>query len=78
MAEICVSVEQLERMNKIHRLELRKIRKMNERQFQTFKKNFSFGHLEKITKIEAEELLTSMLTLNLKMQSELSGKKIEC
>ncbi|MEW6708467.1 MAG: hypothetical protein AB1403_01475 [Candidatus Riflebacteria bacterium] len=62
-----LSREQLEKMNRLHRLELRKLSKMNEAQFQVFKKNFSFGHLENITKAEAHELLTSMLALNLSL-----------
>ena len=61
---------QLEKMNKIHRRELRQIKSMSENQFQAFKFNFSFGHLENITKAEAEELLLSMLTLNLKLQAQ--------
>lgn len=69
-----VSLDQLDRMNKNHRSELKKIRKMSEAQFQAFKKNFSVGCLENITKIEAEQILTSMLTLNLKIKNELAGK----
>jgi hypothetical protein len=73
-AEEQLTREQLEKMNRLHRLELRKISKMNEAQFQAFKKNFSFGHLDKITKAEAYELLTSMLALNLSL---LDDVKIE-
>lgn len=61
---------QLEKMNKIHRRELRQIRAMSENQFLAFKFNFSFGHLENITKAEAEELLISMITLNLELQAQ--------
>lgn len=64
-----VTKQQLEKMNKIHRRELRQIKSMSEVQFQAFKFNFSFGHLENITKAEAEELLISMLALNLNLQS---------
>jgi hypothetical protein len=71
MPEPELTVEQLEKMNKTHRSELSKIRKMNERQFQAFKKNFSVGCLENITKVEAEELLSSMLVLNLKIKEEI-------
>jgi len=63
---------QLEAANRLHRLELKKLRHMNEAQFQVFKRNFSFGHLENITKLEAEALLTSMLALNLKIKSEIA------
>lgn len=59
--------QQLEKMNRLHRLELRQIKNMTEEQFQVFKRNFSFGHLENITKVEAYELLTSMLALNLNL-----------
>ncbi|MDD2998946.1 MAG: hypothetical protein PHV05_07765 [Candidatus Riflebacteria bacterium] len=59
--------EQLEKMNRLHRRELRQIKNMSEAQFQVFRKNFSFGHLDKITKAEAHELLTSMLALNLQL-----------
>ena len=67
--------EQLEKMNKLHRLELRKIGKMNEAQFQVFKKNFSFGQLEDITRAEAYELLTSMLALNLSLLDDIKKHK---
>ncbi len=73
--ETPVTLEQLEKMNRMHRAELRKIKKMSETQFQVFKKNFSVGQLEKITKIEAEELLTSMLALNIQIQSEIPRRK---
>lgn len=58
---------QLETMNRMHRRELRQIKNMTEQQFQTFKRNFSFGHLDKITRAEAHELLMSMLALNLQL-----------
>jgi len=58
---------QLETMNRMHRRELRQIKNMTEQQFQNFKRNFSFGHLEKITRAEAHELLMSMLALNLQL-----------
>ena len=67
------TIAQLQKANKIHRTELKKIRRMTERQFQAFRKNFSVGCLEKISKAEAEELLVSMLTLNLRIQSEITG-----
>jgi len=63
--------EQLDKINRNHRWELKKIKAMSEAQFQVFKRNFSVGNLENITKIEAEELLTSMLALNLKIQDDL-------
>jgi len=65
-----VSKQQLEKMNKIHRRELRQIKNMSEAQFQAFKFNFSFGHLENITKVEAEKLLVSMLALNQNLQND--------
>lgn len=58
---------QLETMNRMHRRELRQIKNMTEQQFQIFKRNFSFGHLDKITRAEAHELLMSMLALNLQL-----------
>ncbi|MBU1109599.1 MAG: hypothetical protein KKB51_23150 [Candidatus Riflebacteria bacterium] len=64
--------EQLEKMNRLHRRELRQIKNMSEAQFQAFRKNFSFGHLENITRAEAHTLLTSMLTLNLQLLSDLA------
>ena len=70
-----ITREQLERMNRLHRLELRKIGKMNETQFQAFKRNFSFGHLEDITRAEAYELLTSMLALNLSLLDDIKNQK---
>ncbi|MGM0600264.1 MAG: hypothetical protein ACQETH_10665 [Candidatus Rifleibacteriota bacterium] len=62
-------------MNRLHRLELRKIGKMNEAQFQVFKRNFSVGHLEDITRAEAYELLTSMLALNLSLLDDIKNQK---
>ncbi|MCK9457214.1 MAG: hypothetical protein M0R31_07955 [Candidatus Riflebacteria bacterium] len=72
-----VTRSQLIEMNKLHRKELRQIEKMSERQFQAFKKNFSFGMLENITKAEAHSLLMSMLTVNLKLQSAKESEKEE-
>lgn len=63
-------------MNRLHRGELRKIRNMSEVQFQAFKKNFSFACLEKLTKSEAQDLLTSMLALNLKLQADIESRKL--
>lgn len=70
--ETVVTKSQLEKMNRMHRRELRQIKRMSEAQFQIFKTNFSFGHLENITKVEALELLTSMLALNLNLQNDCS------
>ncbi len=64
-----VTQEQLKKMNKLHRIELRQLDHMSESQFQVFKKNFSVGCLEGITKSEAHALLMSMLTLNLELQN---------
>lgn len=69
-AEIPLTLKQLETMNKLHRLELRQIKNMSEAQFQVFRKNFSFGHLDKITLAEAHALLTSMLALNLQLLND--------
>jgi hypothetical protein len=44
---------------------------MSEAQFQVFRRNFSFGQLENITRAEAYSLLTSMLALNLQLLSDL-------
>ena len=71
MHEPVLTQDQLQKMNLVHRRELRQIRLMNEVQFQAFKKNFSVGFLENVNKQEAEELLTSMLTLNICMQNDL-------
>lgn len=67
------TLEQLRKANAMHRRELRMLRMMSESQFSGFKNNFSFGHLENLTRQEAIELLTSMLTLNLQIQSEIKG-----
>lgn len=67
--------QQLEKMNKMHRRELRQIKNMTEAQFQIFKKNFSFGHLDDITKAEAYELLTSMLALNLSLLEDVKAEE---
>lgn len=67
--------DQLEKMNKLHRLELRQIKKMTEAQFQVFKKNFSFGQLDNITRSEAYELLTSMLALNLSLLDDIKTEE---
>lgn len=75
MDEPVLTRDQLERINRQHRLELRQIRRMNEHQFQAFKKNFTVGLLDTITKSEAEELLVSMLALNISMQNDLGGNK---
>ncbi|GAB4279356.1 MAG: hypothetical protein Kow0029_23180 [Candidatus Rifleibacteriota bacterium] len=74
-AEEKLTREQLEKMNKLHRLELRQIKRMSEVQFQAFKKNFSFGHLDKITKVEAVELLTSMIALNLSLLDDVKNEE---
>jgi len=50
---------------------------MSESQFNGFKNNFTFGCLEKLTRQEAIELLTSMLALNLQIQSEIKGPSKE-
>lgn len=65
-----VTKEQLEFMNKQHRLELRHLDHMTEAQFQVFKKNISVGCLDGITKSEAKELLMSMLAINLELQGQ--------
>jgi hypothetical protein len=70
--EVKLTREQLEKMNRLHRRELRQIKNMSEAQFQIFRKNFSFGHLENITRAEAHSLLTSMLALNLQLLADLS------
>ena len=69
--EIKLSREQLETMNKLHRRELRQIKNMSEAQFQVFRRNFSFGQLENMTRAEAQQLLMSMLALNLQLLSDL-------
>lgn len=71
------TLEQLRKANAQHRRELRMLRMMSESQFNGFKNNFSFGCLEKLTRLEAIELLTSMLTLNLRIQSEIKESKKE-
>jgi hypothetical protein len=67
--------QQLEKMNRLHRRELRQIKNMSEAQFQIFKKNFSFGHLKDITRAEAHELLTSMLALNLNLLQDVRAEE---
>jgi len=69
--EIKLTREQLEKMNRLHRRELRQIKNMSEAQFQAFRRNFSFGQLADITREEAHALLTSMLALNLQLLSDL-------
>jgi len=69
--EIKLTRDQLEKMNRLHRRELRQIKNMSEAQFQAFRRNFSFGQLEDITREEAHALLTSMLALNLQLLSDL-------
>ena len=69
--EIKLSREQLETMNRLHRRELRQIRNMSETQFQVFRRNFSFGQLENMTKAEAQQLLMSMLALNLQLLNDI-------
>ena len=64
-----VTREQLKKMNKSHRIELRQLEHMSETQFQVFRKNFSVGCLDGITKDEAHALLVSMLALNLELQN---------
>ncbi len=69
--EIKLSREQLETMNRLHRRELRQIRNMSETQFQVFRRNFSFGQLDNMTKAEAQQLLMSMLALNLQLLNDI-------
>ncbi len=69
--EVTLTREQLEKMNQLHRRELRQIKNMSEAQFQAFRRNFSFGQLENITRAEAHALLTSMLALNLQLLADL-------
>ena len=71
------TLEQLRKANAQHRRELRMLRMMSESQFSGFKNNFSFACLENLTRGEAIELLTSMLTLNLQIQSEIKDTKKE-
>ncbi|MBF0408041.1 MAG: hypothetical protein HQM10_11840 [Candidatus Riflebacteria bacterium] len=68
--DFSVTPEQLQKVCAIHKKELRWLEKMGESQFQAFKKNFSVGGLENITRDEAYGLIKSMLFLNLQMQSE--------
>lgn len=72
-----ITREQLEKMNKLHRRELRQIKNMSEAQFQTFKYNFSFGKLVDITRAEAYQLLTSMLALNLRLLDDIHKESPE-
>lgn len=67
------SLENLQKANQLHKKELRQLDKMTEAQFQIFKKNFSIGELEGITKVEAKRLIMSMLTINLKLQEEVKS-----
>lgn len=69
---------QLETMNRMHRRELRQIKNMTEQQFQAFRRNFSFGHLDKITRAEAHELLMSMLALNLQLLEDVKIDEKVC
>lgn len=69
--EIKLSREQLDTMNKLHRRELRQIKNMSEAQFQAFRRNFSFGELKDMTRVEAQQLLMSMLALNLQLLGDL-------
>jgi arginine decarboxylase-like protein len=73
-SEIKLTRQQLETMNRLHRLELRQIRHMSEAQFQIFRRNFSFGQLENITRAEAQQLLMSMLALNLQLLGDLKDQ----
>ncbi len=73
--EIKLSREQLETMNRLHRRELRQIRNMSEAQFQVFRRNFSFGQLEDMTRAEAQQLLMSMLALNLQLLNDVDVEK---
>ncbi|GAB1353106.1 MAG TPA: hypothetical protein PLK28_17435 [Candidatus Rifleibacterium sp.] len=69
--EVKVSREQLETMNRLHRRELRQLRHMSEAQFQVFRRNFSFGQLDNMTRAEAQQLLMSMLALSLQLLNDL-------
>ncbi len=69
--EIKLTRRQLETMNKLHRLELRQLRHMSEAQFQVFRRNFSFGQLDDMSRAEAQQLLMSMLALNLQLLGDL-------
>gem|GEM_PF-1682910 len=69
------TVFQLEMMRKKHCKELKQLDKMTDAQFNAFKRNFSFGSIEGITKAEARELLMSMLALNLKLSESYKNKK---
>lgn len=68
------SLEQLEKMNEIHKKDLRLLKHMSDAQFKVFRKNTSIGVLENITKAEAYELLLSMLALNQHLR-EIATKK---
>ncbi len=69
------SLKDLRKVNRLHKKELRQLDLMSEAQFQAFKKNFSIGALEGITKAEAKSLLMSMLTINLSLQGEANDLK---
>jgi len=73
-----LDLQQLKLMHKQHVKELKLLRKMTDKQFKTFKKNFSIGLLdENITRNEAISIISSMLALNLRLQNELKKRERE-
>jgi hypothetical protein len=65
-----LTLAQLQEALELHRRELARLLKMNEHQFRAFRRNFSFGCLLQLTRIEAESMVRSMIAVNLKLQQE--------
>lgn len=58
------TLEQLEKMNRQHRKDLKLLSHMTDAQFHVFRKNISIGIFDDMDKAEAYDILMSMLALN--------------
>ena len=65
------TLEDLERCRKEHARELKRLERMSDAQFEAFKRNFELGRLDPdITRLQAIDVLRSMLRTNLSLQQE--------
>jgi len=73
------SVTELERFRRDHVRELKRLERMSDEQFEAFKRNFELGRMDPtISRLEAMEVLRSMICTNLSLQQDQRGKtKIE-
>jgi hypothetical protein len=70
-----IDINVLKEALELHKKELKLIRNMSDAQFENFRKNFSIGQLEDISRGEAIALLSNMIGTNLRMQEIIRREK---